>query len=1486
LAAIKRLAPTIECLSDETVLVQAWKKTSAYIRYHNWFSDTLELDRTAVNLRGFISRIATDIRSGNLKPDPIRMVPAPKSQQWHVDKAGRWGPAQGTQANAKIRPLAHVSLRDQVIATALMMCLADRVESRQGNPSTPLEAPDLHKSVVSYGNRLFSDYDNHGMATYRWGSSTLYRGFFEDYQMFLARPEVVAEAVHKTGARVLLVQSDLQQFNDRVSPKLLQDGIGALQEANDDPAFFELAQGFLNWHWASEDQEEVGLYAQQAGIKDFSQSVLPQGLAAAGFFANVALMSFDEALRNHVSNKILSDILLHDVSRYVDDLRFVLSVPASADLVTIRTDVLKWIKQALDQSASGLAPQDSKTQVSAFRADERPLVQQSRRMARIQAAISGGFDPIAGGEILDSVLALVRAQERLSKAETSEQSDPFRPIPDVRDATVDRFVAGRFRSTYRSLRPQLWETLEDQREHGDYDDQSRFRGTRTRAELDDETRAFALELLSKWTNDPSNVRLLRIALDLWPAAELLDRVLGLLRPYTKKGSPRKAPRRIAWYCLSEIFRAGAVETGFVEDEEQLPAAVDVKEYRALLRKEALRIVKTTDTRLPWYLRQQAYLLLATQAAEAQSLPGLNNSIIAAYAKLLRFLNGVSDNWSAAEFATYAVLARRSYLDAKAAVKLATNKLTAGRLNNIAQLDPNFATEIVAATREPSLLSPRARADLGYVEPIDGSAVILASLVLVPETRECLRNERALLSFAAKFLEALKTTSLTSAITPSEIVVVMDTDQLEVSEVRLQHRGLVGPSLYEPPAWADAEQRWRFQLGFVLRFILTAQPDFTRPARQPHWKEEEQSYRAPSGHWHERIFGFFNGHAAFGDDWLPISEWTEQLLFDLLWWPGCAAPRNELLHTLEGALKAIENRLAQLRNLQGVSAALLPLRAPGHFQREGKPLRACVVQMAFPCEDDFEEDDLTMSSALYRIRHRQHLSAALAAVRSALALRETHKGMEGRLDWLILPELAVHPDDVRTHLVPFARAHKTVILTGLTYQEIVSGQPLVNSALWVLPTFDSTRGMQVLVRRQGKKHLAPSEHDYVAKGLVQPFRPCQWLIGYEWSADASKEPLWLSAAVCFDATDLCLAADLKNRSDVFAITAMNRDVNTFDNMAVALHYHMHQLVIVANNGNYGGSNAYAPFKDALMHQHPPLSDRASDSVLESGDIGPWRAFLEQIAGAYTGKRIEEISVADYMAYLAAEAEAKSDWRLTHGYGSLVASGLPQGAQLRLATPVTALTLDGEGVGLRTPRGDLRANAAIITVSTNVLANAWIDMPAELEPWLSAAAALSLGANEKLYLEILRPDAFEVETRVVGDPRALRSGAYYIRPLGMGVIEGFFCGEAAEWIAAEGPAAAYDLAINQLAALFGQEFRETLRPIAISSWREDHCIQGSYSYAAPGHHSARERLAQPFDDRIFFAGEATHPTAFTTAHGALDSGVRAAREAASALSRRIR
>src|SRR5690606_36774404 len=108
----------------------------------------------------------------------------------------------------------------------------------------------------------------------------------------------------------------------------------------------------------------------------------------------------------------------------------------------------------------------------------------------------------------------------------------------------------------------------------------------------------------------------------------------------------------------------------------------------------------------------------------------------------------------------------------------------------------------------------------------------------------------------------------------------------------------------------------------------------------------------------------------------------------------------------------------------------------------------------------EHGDLSMSGPGIRKAHRNHLSSALAAIERMLDLRETHNGRDGRLDWLILPELAVHPRDVSTHIIPFARKHKTVVLTGITYQELVTGLPMVNSALWVIPTWTPKNGLQI------------------------------------------------------------------------------------------------------------------------------------------------------------------------------------------------------------------------------------------------------------------------------------------------------------------------------------------------------------------------------------------------------------------------------------------
>jgi hypothetical protein len=1239
------LEPRIELMSEEYVLVQAWKKTAHYIRNHNWFSDTLELDRTAVNLPLFLAELAEQLKAPNQwSSDPLRIVPAPKSQPWRVTRDNQlWEPVEKGKTAAKLRPLAHVSLKDQVAATAVMLCLADRVETLQGDPRDSIATAQARKRLVSYGNRLFCDATG-GALRHRWGSQKLYRAYFQDYRSFLARPEIAAEAVSTSdSSRVVIVHSDLRQFYDRVRPQLLAQKVAAVRRPDDDPEFYALTGRLFDWSWAKKDSREVTVYAEQSDLTDFSRIALPQGLVAAGFFANVALLDFDQGLRDVSSQEIGPGIRVEDASRYVDDLRIVLTVDRGRKLSEIESLITKWLQEVLDRHAKGLTPAEDKTRATTFRGDERPMVRQSRKMERIQGAISGGFDAIGGEEILNAVQGLIRSQERYSEERTEDQGWPLSPIPDVRDPTVARFAAGRFRSTYRSLRPLLEHRddyapsagEEDAVEEDDADEQTaeksrarRSRLARTQTRLDDEARAFALGLIENWVEDPSNVRLLRIGLDLWPADDVLENVLKLLRPFTEKGGRRKAPRRVAWYCLSEIFRAGATETGFVVDDESFPLGIDIDAYRSVLRAEAIRLASLPRGRLPWYLRQQILLFLAASDPTQATLNSAGLSVETRhYAELIRFLKGESEGKLGLDFATLAVLARRSFLGRTPAIELAISGITPRRLEQIAERDPSLALEILVTRPELSRsVYPRLRDDLClHLGAQSDEWMSLAEVVLDNAPHGPLRNELEILRFAIKFLTALTDIPDSEVITPSQVRLRLANSNGDISEeyaVKIvPSRVAPEGSMYRPPPWCPNGERWRFQLGYLLRFILTARPDFTKSVRLPSWRERAPTYRAAGSHWYQRLYGLFNAHAAFGDDWLPISDWTERLLSALLAWPGSRTFEmvDWVQNGIESTRSNIQNHLNDTFNKTVPSSGvlMLPLIASWPVRpTPTRPLRACVVQTVIPKPKDFTPADLTLSDTAIRKRHRNHLSAALAAIERMLDLRETHEEREGRLDWLILPELAVHPRDVRTHLVPFARAHKSIILAGLTYQELFEGQPLVNSALWVIPQWSKSHGLQILIRRQGKLHLAPEEEKLnAAAAVLQGFRPCQWLVGYKWSSRDMDPPLRLTASICYDATDLSLAADLRARSDVFAIPSLNKDVSTFDQMALALHYHMFQLVIVANNGIYGGSNAYAPFREAHVRQvfHLHGQPQASVAFLEIDDIA---AFLRRKADAQT------------------------------------------------------------------------------------------------------------------------------------------------------------------------------------------------------------------------------------------------------------------------------
>ena len=295
----------------------------------------------------------------------------------------------------------------------------------------------------------------------------------------------------------------------------------------------------------------------------------------------------------------------------------------------------------------------------------------------------------------------------------------------------------------------------------------------------------------------------------------------------------------------------------------------------------------------------------------------------------------------------------------------------------------------------------------------------------------------------------------------------------------------------------------------------------------------------------------------------------------------------------------------------------------------------------------------------------------------------------------------------------------------------------------------------------------------------------------------------------------------------------------------------------------------------LETSPPPSDRAADALKPGFE---WNSYIQAISGYLNGVALEQVSVADYLAY--DKAVTRRNWRAPAGYGALISASFP-GVALRLSAPVKAIALTRNGVSLTTPAGAIRARAAIVTASTAALASGAPKLPPEARDWVAAAERLPLGRNEKLFLEIVGPSPFEPETHLMGNPRNPGAASYYIRPFGHPVIECFLGGAGAEFLNEQGPGAAFAKALEELAGLFGSDARLSLRSLAASNWGRMRAIGGGYSHALPGCAGARKDLARPCEGRIFFAGEATHPYDFSTAHGAHDSGVRAAEEVLAAL-----
>lgn len=281
------------------------------------------------------------------------------------------------------------------------------------------------------------------------------------------------------------------------------------------------------------------------------------------------------------------------------------------------------------------------------------------------------------------------------------------------------------------------------------------------------------------------------------------------------------------------------------------------------------------------------------------------------------------------------------------------------------------------------------------------------------------------------------------------------------------------------------------------------------------------------------------------------------------------------------------------------------------------------------------------------------------------------------------------------------------------------------------------------------------------------------------------------------------------------------------------------------------------------------DSAASRYLESGNR--WNPMIDAISTYVNGAELDQVSILDMDAY----EDTEVNWRVRRGYGAMIAA---YGATCRVSlnTQVTLIDHSGTRIRIETSRGTLEVAKVIVTAPTNLIADQSIRFYPALPGKVDAAAHLPLGLADKTILALNEANDLPKDGSLRAATMRTAMGTYHLRPFGQNCIEGFFGGSFARDLEDAGEGALMAASIDEIVALLGSDYRRKLRPLAESRWAHDPFARGSYSHALPGHADKRAILAKPVDGRLFFAGEATSPHFFSTAHGAQETGLRAAEE----------
>src|SRR5580693_7575429 len=143
------------------------------------------------------------------------------------------------------------------------------------------------------------------------------------------------------------------------------------------------------------------------------------------------------------------------------------------------------------------------------------------------------------------------------------------------------------------------------------------------------------------------------------------------------------------------------------------------------------------------------------------------------------------------------------------------------------------------------------------------------------------------------------------------------------------------------------------------------------------------------------------------------------------------------------------------------------------------------------------------------------------------------------------------------------------------------------------------------------------------------------------------------------------------------------------------------------------------------------DVSCASVLPK-DLGDWAGTAEFVLGANAmGKDLKDFSAIDKVR---GQERNSAPMACRQGLGTLIAK-LAEQVPLALSTPANRLSWGSRDVTVETPAGKIDARAAVITVSSNVLAAGNIKFNPDIpKRHLDAAQKLSLGSYDHIALQL--------------------------------------------------------------------------------------------------------------------------------------------------------